>query len=54
MLPAAVPRVLSKHFEATQALLRDMAKQIEAHEAFVEDLLHLDLKDASRNACCNW
>jgi CRP/FNR family cyclic AMP-dependent transcriptional regulator len=35
---------LGKHFEATQALLRSMAKQIEAHEAFVEDLLHLDLK----------
>src|SRR5262249_55403122 len=26
---------LAKHFEATQALLRGMAKQIEAHEAFV-------------------
>ncbi len=35
---------LAKHFEATQALLRGMARQIEAHEAFVEDLLHLDLK----------
>ncbi len=35
---------LSKHFQATQALLRSMARQIEEHEAFVEDLLHLDLK----------
>jgi CRP/FNR family cyclic AMP-dependent transcriptional regulator len=35
---------LAKHFEATQALLRSMARQIEEHEAFVEDLLHLDLK----------
>jgi CRP/FNR family transcriptional regulator/CRP/FNR family cyclic AMP-dependent transcriptional regulator len=35
---------LSKHFEATQALLRSMSRQIEEHEAFVEDLLHLDLK----------
>ena len=35
---------LAKHFEASLALLRSMAKQIESHEAFVEDLLHLDLK----------
>ena len=35
---------LEQHFGATHALLRSMAKQIEEHEAFVEDLLHLDLK----------
>jgi len=35
---------LSKHFEATRALLSALAAQIQAHEAFVEDLLFLDLK----------
>jgi CRP/FNR family cyclic AMP-dependent transcriptional regulator len=37
-------RFLSEHFEAVQALLLGLVRQIEAHEAFVEDLLHLDLK----------
>jgi CRP-like cAMP-binding protein len=35
---------LGKHFEATRALLRSLAQQIQAHESFVEDLLFLDLK----------
>lgn len=35
---------LAKHFEATRALLRSLARQIHAHESFVEDLLFLDLK----------
>jgi len=35
---------LSKHFEATKALLRVLAQQIQSHESFVEDLLFLDLK----------
>jgi len=35
---------LGKYFEATRALLRSMAQQIQAHESFVEDLLFLDLK----------
>ena len=35
---------LSKHFEATRALLHALAGQIQAHESFVEDLLFLDLK----------
>jgi CRP-like cAMP-binding protein len=35
---------LGKHFEATRALLRGLAGQIQAHESFVEDLLFLDLK----------
>jgi CRP/FNR family transcriptional regulator, cyclic AMP receptor protein len=35
---------LGKHFEATKALLRSLAQQIQAHESFVEDLLFLDLK----------
>jgi CRP/FNR family transcriptional regulator, cyclic AMP receptor protein len=35
---------LSTHFEATRALLSALAAQIQAHEAFVEDLLFLDLK----------
>jgi CRP/FNR family transcriptional regulator, cyclic AMP receptor protein len=35
---------LAAHFEATRALLRSMARQIQSHEAFVEDLLFLDLK----------
>jgi CRP/FNR family cyclic AMP-dependent transcriptional regulator len=35
---------LSRHFEATRALLHSLAGQIQAHEAHVEDLLFLDLK----------
>jgi CRP/FNR family transcriptional regulator, cyclic AMP receptor protein len=35
---------LSEHFDASRALLRGLASQIQAHEAFVEDLLFLDLK----------
>jgi len=35
---------LAAHFEATRALLRVLAGQIQAHESFVEDLLFLDLK----------
>ena len=35
---------LSVHFEATRELLRTLARQIHAHESFVEDLLFLDLK----------
>ena len=35
---------LGEHFEATRSLLRGMARQIQSHEAFVEDLLFLDLK----------
>lgn len=35
---------LGKHFEASKALLRSLAQQIQAHESFVEDLLFLDLK----------
>jgi CRP-like cAMP-binding protein len=35
---------LGEHFEATRELLRSLAAQIQAHEAFVEDLLFLDLK----------
>ena len=35
---------LGHHFEAARALLRGLAWQIQAHEAFVEDLLFLDLK----------
>jgi CRP/FNR family cyclic AMP-dependent transcriptional regulator len=35
---------LGAHFEATRALLRSLSAQIQAHEAFVEDLLFLDLK----------
>lgn len=35
---------LSAHFPAARALLRSLADQIQAHEAFVEDLLFLDLK----------
>ena len=37
-------RFLSQHFEAARALLAGLAGQIHAHEAFVEDLLFLDLK----------
>jgi CRP-like cAMP-binding protein len=35
---------LGRHFEATRALLRSLALQIQSHESFVEDLLFLDLK----------
>jgi CRP/FNR family transcriptional regulator, cyclic AMP receptor protein len=35
---------LTGHFEATRALLRGLAGQIQEHESFVEDLLFLDLK----------
>jgi CRP/FNR family cyclic AMP-dependent transcriptional regulator len=35
---------LGKHFEATRALIRVLARQIQSHESFVEDLLFLDLK----------
>jgi CRP-like cAMP-binding protein len=35
---------LADHFEATLALLAGLARQIQEHEAFVEDLLRLDLK----------
>jgi CRP/FNR family transcriptional regulator, cyclic AMP receptor protein len=35
---------LGHHFEAARALLRGLARQIQAHESFVEDLLFLDLK----------
>jgi CRP/FNR family transcriptional regulator, cyclic AMP receptor protein len=35
---------LTEHFEATRALLRGLAGQIQEHESFVEDLLFLDLK----------
>ena len=35
---------LAEHFEATRALLRALAAQIQSSEAFVEDLLYLDLK----------
>jgi CRP/FNR family cyclic AMP-dependent transcriptional regulator len=35
---------LADHFHATLALLRALAAQIQASEAFVEDLLYLDLK----------
>lgn len=36
--------LLAGQFEAARALLRSLARQIQAHEAFVEDLLWLDLK----------
>src|SRR5438034_6767908 len=35
---------LTDHPEASRALLRALARQVQAHEAFVEDLLFLDLK----------
>jgi CRP/FNR family cyclic AMP-dependent transcriptional regulator len=35
---------LTEHPEATLGLVRALARQIQAHEAFVEDLLFLDLK----------
>jgi CRP-like cAMP-binding protein len=35
---------LAEHFEATRALVRSLARQIQSHESFVEDLLFLDLK----------
>jgi CRP/FNR family cyclic AMP-dependent transcriptional regulator len=37
-------RFLGEHPQATRALLRGLARQIQAHESFVEDLLFLDLK----------
>ena len=37
-------RFIGEHAEASRALLRSLARQVEAHEAFVEDLLFLDLK----------
>ena len=37
-------RFLSEHFPATRSLLRALARQIQAAESFVEDLLFLDLK----------
>jgi CRP/FNR family transcriptional regulator, cyclic AMP receptor protein len=35
---------LSEEPAASQSLLRALARQVQSHEAFVEDLLHLDLK----------
>ena len=35
---------LAEHPEASRALLRALARQVQAHEALVEDLLFLDLK----------
>jgi CRP/FNR family transcriptional regulator, cyclic AMP receptor protein len=35
---------LAEHPEATRALLRALARQVQSHEALVEDLLFLDLK----------
>src|SRR5918992_2255031 len=35
---------LTEHADAARGLLRALARQIQAHEAFVEDLLFLDLK----------
>jgi CRP/FNR family transcriptional regulator len=35
---------LEAHFEATRVLLQRMAAQIQDHETFTEDLIHLDLK----------
>lgn len=35
---------LAEHFESTRALLAALAAQVQASEAFVEDLLYLDLK----------
>jgi CRP/FNR family cyclic AMP-dependent transcriptional regulator len=35
---------LADRFEAIRALIRSLARQIQAHESFVEDLLFLDLK----------
>jgi CRP/FNR family transcriptional regulator/CRP/FNR family cyclic AMP-dependent transcriptional regulator len=35
---------LSAHTEVSKALLRVLSRQVQAHEAFVEDLLFLDLK----------
>jgi CRP-like cAMP-binding protein len=37
-------RFLGRHAEASRSLLRALARQVQAHEAFVEDLLFLDLK----------
>ncbi|HXF36931.1 MAG TPA: Crp/Fnr family transcriptional regulator, partial [Actinomycetota bacterium] len=35
---------LAEEWRATRALLRALARQVQAHEAFVDDLLFLDLK----------
>jgi CRP/FNR family transcriptional regulator, cyclic AMP receptor protein len=35
---------LARNFDAARALVRSLARQIQAHESFVEDLLFLDLK----------
>src|SRR5207302_4832984 len=35
---------MSSHPDVSRALLRALARQVQAHEAFVEDLLFLDLK----------
>ena len=35
---------LTEHPDASRALLRALARQVQAHEAFTEDLLFLDLK----------
>jgi CRP/FNR family transcriptional regulator, cyclic AMP receptor protein len=40
----AFVRFLADHFEAARALLGSLARQIQAHESFVEDLLYLGLK----------
>jgi len=37
-------RFLDEHPEVSRALLQALARQVQAHEAFVEDLLFLDLK----------
>jgi CRP-like cAMP-binding protein len=41
---AAFLEFLSGAFEATRELLRVLSAQVQSHEAFAEDLLHLDLK----------
>jgi CRP/FNR family transcriptional regulator/CRP/FNR family cyclic AMP-dependent transcriptional regulator len=41
---AAFLDFLSEEPAASQSLLRALARQVQSHEAFVEDLLHLDLK----------
>lgn len=45
LVPAsAFLEFLSEEPTASQSLLRALARQVHSHEAFVEDLLHLDLK----------
>jgi CRP-like cAMP-binding protein len=45
VIPAAMfIDFLGEEPAAAQALLRALARQVHSHEAFVEDLLHLDLK----------